>query len=103
MSGGEIMGVVLFILAIIAAVAAFWWRVEGKVKIAEDKAETALGKVADLRLHVAETYITKAGLRDVKDEIMEALHGVKGSIDHLGGRIDTMYAQSSTPRPRTTK
>lgn len=102
MSPGEIMGVVLFILAIIGAVAAFWWRVEGKVKVAEDKADSAINKIADLRLHVAEEYTTKAGLREVKDEIMDAIHGVKSAVDHMGGRIDGIY-HTAQPRPRVPK
>lgn len=103
MSGEQIMGVIGFFILVSGALWGIWWRVEGKVKVAEDKGDAAMEKVSDLRLHVAEIYITKAGLRDVKDEIMEALHGVKGSIDHLGGRIDAIYSQGNTPRPRIPK
>lgn len=101
MSGAEIMAVGGFILMLIGAVAAFWWRVEGKVAVAETKADNALGKIADLRLHVAEEYTTKTGLREVKDEIMDAIHGVKSAVDHMGGRIDGIY-HTATPRPRKT-
>lgn len=100
MSGTEIMAVVGFILMIVGAVATFWWRVEGKVAVAETKAEMALTKIGDLRLHVAEEYTTKTGLREVKDEIMDAIHGVKSAVDHMGGRIDGIY-HTATPRPRT--
>ena len=99
MTGSEIMAAALFILALFGAVAAFWWRVEGKVKVAEDKADNALEKIGDLRLHVAEEYTTKSGLREVKDEIMDAIHSVKSAVDHVGGRIDGMY-HNATPRPR---
>lgn len=102
MTGAEIMAVALFILSVIGAVAGFWWRVESKVKGAEDKADMAMTKISDLRIHVAEEYTTKAGLREVKDEIMDAIHGVKGAVDHLGGRIDSMY-QGGPIRPRVTK
>jgi hypothetical protein len=99
MTPQELMTGVLFLLAIIGAVAAFWWRVEGKVKGADDKADSALRDLAAHKLHVAESYITKAGMREVKEEIMGAIHDVKSSVDHLGGRIDGIYAHNSTQRP----
>ena len=99
MTPQELMTAVLFLLAVIGAVAGFWWRVESKVKGADDKADRALSELADHRLHSAETYITKAGMREVKEEIMGALHDVKGSIEHLGGRIDGMYVHTATARP----
>lgn len=99
MTQQELMTFILFLLAIIGAVAGFWWRVEGKVKGADDKATRALEDLADHRLHVAETYITKAGMREVKEEIMGAIHDVKSSVDHLGGRIDGIYAHNPTQRP----
>lgn len=99
MTPQELMSAVLFLLAVVGAIAAFWWRVEGKVKGADDKAERALDELAEHRLHVAENYLTKAGMREVKDEIMNAIHDVKGSIEHLGGRIDSMYAHTAAPRP----
>lgn len=102
MTGAEIMAAGLFILAIIGAVAAFWWRVERKVETAEAKADSALTKVADLRLHVAEEYTTKTGLREAKDEIMDAIHGVKSAVDHMGGRIDGIY-HTATSRARKTQ
>lgn len=95
MTPQELMSAVLFLLAVVGAIAAFWWRVEGKVRGADDKADRALDDLAAHKLHVAETYITKAGMREVKEEIMGAIHDVKGSIEHLGGRIDGMYAHNA--------
>ncbi|MEI5680454.1 hypothetical protein G6N74_28510 [Mesorhizobium sp. CGMCC 1.15528] len=104
------MAAIGFFLLVSGALWGIWWRIEGKVdaakKAATDTASSASAlaslareELADHRLMCAQTYITKEGLRDVKDEIMDALHGVKGSIDHLGGRIDSMY--SGTPaRPK---
>jgi len=102
MSGGEIMGVVLFILAIIGSVAGFWWRVESKVKEVEDRAEKISESLAAHKLHVAENYLTKAGLREAVEPIMDAIQGVKGAVDHLGGRIDAIYAQQQHSAPTHT-
>jgi hypothetical protein len=101
MTPEQIMGAIAFFVLVSGALWGIWWRIEGKVKGAEDKADKALTQIADHRLHVAETYITKAGMREVKEEIMDAIQGVKGAVDHLGGRIDSMY--SGPPRPRVSK
>lgn len=99
MTPEQIMAAIGFFILVSGVLWGIWWKVEAKVRNAEDKADSAITKVAELRLHVAETYITKAGMREVKDEIMEAIHGVKASVDHLGGRIDGIYQQNATPRP----
>lgn len=91
MTGQEIMGAVLFVLAIIGAISGAWWRIEGRVKQVDDKAAKLADDLSNHKLHVAETYITKAGMREVRDQIMDAISGVRGSIEHLGGRIDSLY------------
>ena len=101
MTPEQIMGAIAFFIVVSGALWGIWWRIEGKVKVATDRADLALDKLGEHRLHVAETYITKAGMREVKEEIMDAIHGVKGAVDHLGGRIDSMY--SGPPRPRVSK
>lgn len=102
MTSAELMAATLFILTIIGAVAAFWWRVEGKVKVAEDKVDKVSDALSSHRLHVSETYLTKQGMRESIEPIMDAIHGVKSAVDHMGGRIDGLY-HTATPRPRTQK
>lgn len=67
-----------------------YWRWGGAIREVRDD-------LSAHKLHVAENYITKAGMREVKDEIMDAIHGVKSSVDHLGGRIDSMYSAPARP------
>jgi hypothetical protein len=102
MTGNEIMGAIGFFVMLITAISGVWWRIEGKVKVAADRADTAHEKLADHKLHVAETYVSKQGLREAVEPIMDAIQGVKGAVDHLGGRIDGIY-HSATPRPRVSK
>ena len=99
MTGSEIMAAVGFFILVSGALWGVWWRVEGKVKVASDRADSAHDKISDLRLHVAQEYTTKTGLHEVKDEIMDAIHGVKSAVDHMGERIDGIY-HTATPRPR---
>ena len=44
--------------------------------------------------------IMEAGSAEIK-KVMDAIQGVKGAVDHLSGRIDGVYQQNHTPRPRT--
>ncbi|MEB2845945.1 hypothetical protein [Endobacterium cereale] len=99
MTGSEIMAVVGFFVMVSGALWGIWWRIEGKVKEAKDAAvgtATAAQALANLsrdelaahRLHVAETYITKAGMRETTEQLMEAISGVKSAVDGMTLRID---------------
>ncbi|MBZ9790535.1 hypothetical protein K9B32_10430 [Rhizobium sp. 3T7] len=59
MSGEEIMKVALFFLTVAGAGWTIWWRIEGKAKAAEDKAEKVAADLAAHKLHAAETFATK--------------------------------------------
>lgn len=113
MTAAEIMAAVAFFVMLSGAAWGIWWRIDGKVttesknnaagaSAAAALASLALEKLADHKLHVAETYVSKAGLREAVEPIMDAIQGVKGAVDHLGGRIDGMYHAASTPRRKPT-
>lgn len=99
-----------FILMMIFAIAGAWWRVEtaiGKAKsdtIMRAEAAIALAslnskELAEHKLHVAETYITKQGLREVRDEIMGGVRDLKNSVDHLNERMDRVIENQPDERP----
>lgn len=102
MSGAEIMAVIGFFILVSGALWGVWWKIDSKVKAAEEKVDRVSVSLSDHRLHVAETYLTKQGMREAIEPIMDAIHGVKSAVDHMGGRIDGMY-HTAAPRPRTPK
>lgn len=80
---------------------------DGK-KEASLRAEAAVGlagmardELASHKLHVAETYVTKAGLTEQTAQLMKAIDGVSGKLDHLNGRIDGLMKPATT-RARTS-
>lgn len=87
----EIMGAVLFLLAVGGAIGGMYW-----------KWGAAIGKVRDdlaaHKLHVAEQYITKAGMRETTEQIMDAIHGVKQAVDHMTVRVDRIVENQAKPR-----
>jgi hypothetical protein len=98
MTGAEIMAVVGFFIMLSGAGWRVWSRVEGKVKIAEDKAEKIAERadanakeLAAHKLHVAENYVTKSGMKEIKDEILGAVSGIKDDLRHLTIRIDATH------------
>lgn len=110
MSGGEIMTAVGFIVMLLTAIAGVWWRVEGKIDKSKDEAtdraddakrmaEKLASDLAAHRLHTAETYVTKSGMKEIKDEILGAVTGIRDDVRHLATRIDTMHEAASKPRP----
>ncbi|NDV87838.1 hypothetical protein GTW51_14115 [Aurantimonas aggregata] len=110
MNYADLQSNVFFILALVGSLAAFWWRVEGKIDAAKadalraaeaaerdatlraDGAHTianlSVTQLAEYKTHVAEHYVTKVGLRESTEHIMEAIAGVRGSVDAIGQRMD---------------
>ena len=107
---------VTFVFIVLGAVAGAWWRVELAIRTARDEvkrdaaeAKTAASaasgqailfaqQLAEYKTHVAETYITKAGVREFRDEVMTGVRDLKGSISTLHGRIDAMILAESRDR-----
>ncbi|MBB6224584.1 hypothetical protein [Rhizobium leguminosarum] len=100
MTGPEIMAVVGFFIMLAGAGWRVWARVEAKVKVAEDKADKNTADLAAHRLHVSETYVTKAGMQEQTSQILRSIEGVGNRIDGLNDRLDRLY--ENQPR-RTTR
>lgn len=108
--------IVVFGIVVLSAVAGAWWRVELAIKAARDEvkkdaaaASTAAAaahaqailvaqQLAEYKTHVAETYITKAGVREFRDEVMTGVRDLKGSISVLHERIDAMILADRVDR-----
>lgn len=97
-------------MALAGAGWAIWWRIEGKVDKARSDAmlraeaaaalaSAARAELAEHKLHVSETYVTKAGMSEQTGQIMKAIEGVGMRIDGLGTRLDRLYE----PNSRRTK
>jgi hypothetical protein len=73
---------------IVATCLGLWWKLETRIKSVEkeaaDDAEANARELAAHKIHVAETYISKAGHRETTDQILRAIEG-------LGGRIDSLF------------
>ncbi|MEK1891965.1 MAG: hypothetical protein AAAB20_01475 [Rhizobium sp.] len=93
------MRVVLFFLTVAGAGWGIWWKIDGKLAAARTEAATAAASASALaalareelalhKLHTAEHYVSKAGLRETTDQIMEAISGVKAAVDNMTLRVD---------------
>jgi hypothetical protein len=99
MSGPEIMAAVGFFVTLLGALSGIWWRVEGKISSAAARADKVAADLSAHKLHVAETYTTKSGMREIKEEILGAVSGIRDDVRHLATRIDNMHEHQSTKRP----
>lgn len=93
---------VAFFILVFGAVSGIWWRVEGKVKGAEDKAEKVGAELAAHRVHSAEVFATKQGMQEQTGQIMRAIEGVGNRIDGLNERLDRMYENPPARRAART-
>ena len=99
MTGAELMAVVGFGMTVFGFMFALWRYIEGKILAVRTEAgaaaaaSTALAtlareELAAQKLHVAEHYVSKAGLKETTEQIMEAISGVKAAVDNMTMRVD---------------
>jgi len=98
MSGVPITSeLIIFLIAVFGAIAGIWWRVEARIDGAKTKAEQVASEFASYRTHVAETYITKQGLREQIDQVMGGIADLKNTVEHLNSRIDSFIGNPQQP------
>lgn len=81
------------LISIVGAVAAVWWFLQRQIT-------DGVRALDAHKLHAAETYVTKSGMREIKDEILGAVGGIRDDVRHLATRIDNMH-ESNRPRSST--
>lgn len=100
-----------FIILVMGVVSAAWFRVESSlsavkremsvsISIAQTRAELVAVQLSEYKLHVAETYVSKSGLREQTEQIMGAIKDVAGSLAHLNERIDRVIEDRPAAVPR---
>jgi hypothetical protein len=111
LTGAELMAVVVFGITVFGVIFGMWRFIDGKIEKGKADAAVIAGaasalagltrqELAEHRLYCAETYITKAGMRESTELIMDALQGVKQAVDHMALRVDRVVEnQASKPRP----
>jgi hypothetical protein len=98
-------------VAVLGIVIGGFWRMWALIKGVRDEAalrdEAAHAEanatrmeLHEHRLHTAENYVSKAGLREQTEQIMSAIGGLGEQIMGMNGRIDRMLERP--PRTRTT-
>lgn len=98
MTGGEIMGAIGFGVMVFGAISAAFWRMWGLIKEAGDKGDKAQRDLAAHRLHVAESYVTKAGMQEQTAQIMRSIEAVGDKIDRTNERLDRVFEQQAKTR-----
>lgn len=101
MTGAELMAVVVFGVTLFGAGFGLWRYWEGKIAANTARTEKNASDLANHKLHVAENYITKVGMRESVESIMEAIHGVRTAVDGMTSRVDRIVeGQHQTLRSR---
>ncbi|SKA30928.1 hypothetical protein [Consotaella salsifontis] len=99
MTANELMAAVVFMITVFGAIGGFWWRIDGRIRQAEanatKQADSAIAaavlarsELAEHRLHVAETYVSKAGHREATEQIMSAISSLGSDIRDIRARLD---------------
>lgn len=95
------------------AVAGGFWRIWGLIDAAKKdallRADAAIAlagvareELSSHKLHVAESYVTKAGMNEQTDRIMRSLEGVAEKIDRTNERLDSLMLAKAPARSRSS-
>lgn len=101
---------VVFIISVLGALGAIWARIEAIVSRARSeallaansaasKADVVASDLAAHRLHVAETYVSKAGLRDQVGQVLDLVRDVQSDVGSINERLDRVI-EGRTPGRR---
>lgn len=96
----EILTGLVALVGLIGAAFGYWRYFESRVSDARGRADEVSRDLAAHKLHVAENYTTKSGMKEIRDEILGAVTGIRDDVRHLGTRIDAMHEANNKPRPR---
>ncbi|THK38098.1 hypothetical protein EHS39_11440 [Ensifer sp. MPMI2T] len=91
MTGAEIMYAVGFFVSIFVAIFGVGKYVAGAIGSVRDE-------LARHKLHVAESYVTKAGMQEQTSQIMKAIESVGNRIDGLHERLDRAFERTANRR-----
>ncbi|WP_156367064.1 hypothetical protein [Bosea thiooxidans] len=68
---------------------------------ASTKVEMVQGALTELRVHVAETDVSKSGLREQVGQVMDLLRDVQNDVGSVNERLDRVIeARQLEPRPQ---
>lgn len=109
MDWGLIFQVVGIGLTVVGLMIAGFWRMLALIRGVEDRAALraeAAHLVANAtrdelhahKLAVAENYVSKAGLREVEERIMDGLGALGSQLSGMSGRIDRMFERPTSTR-----
>lgn len=87
MTGSDLAAWIGVLAAVFGAMFAVWRFVDGKINRAAKKAENVERELAEHKLHVAETYATRAG---VAEQIAGLSTDIKDGFSHVNQRFDAM-------------
>jgi hypothetical protein len=102
MTGAELMTVVGFFVLLFGFIFGLWKYVDSKLTgvkqdasivaaAAQATASVARDELSAHKLHVAEVYVTKAGMHEQTQQIMHSIENVGAKIDRTNDRLDRMF------------
>jgi hypothetical protein len=105
MTGAELMGVVLFGIAVFGTIFGVFKFLDGKFGALREKLDGVDKDLSEHKVHAAENFATKAGMHEQTNQIMRAIETVGSRLDSglagLSDRLDRLY--ENPPRRTPTR
>lgn len=108
MPAADPITIITLLMAFAGVVGTAWWRLQSMVNATRKEADTKFdalsartslveSRLAEHRTHVAETYISKQGLRETIEPLATALATINVNLAHLNERIDRLMDRQPPP------
>ncbi len=109
---------VAFMLTVAGVAGAIWIRIERMIQsaradaiaaaekaslaalAASTKAEMVQSALHELRVHIAETYVSKSGLREQVGQVMDLVRDVQSDVGSINERLDRVIENRPPGTPR---
>lgn len=109
---------VAFMLTVAGVAGAIWIRIERMIQsaradaiaaaekaslaalAASTKAEMVQSALHELRVHIAETYVSKSGLREQVGQVMDLVRDVQSDVGSINERLDRVIENRPQSAPR---
>lgn len=104
MTGGELMAVVGFGMAVFGTLFGIWRYLDGKLTAGRKETEAVARELAAHKLHTAETYVTKTGMQEQHAQVLKAIEAVGSRLDtRLDGFTERLDRAFERTTGRTTR
>lgn len=112
-SWADAMSAIGFAVMVAGALWGIWWKIDAAIRAAKQeatessrmallRADFVAAQLSEYKTHVAETYASRAVMREALEPLVESMRVLSGQVQHVGERLDRVIESKPPARARQT-